>query len=47
MGGEFKSAQGNKDESKKLAKNEVESLLKKGILGLVNEEEENKKSNEF
>ncbi|KAL4510059.1 hypothetical protein ABPG72_010252 [Tetrahymena utriculariae] len=47
MGGEFKSVQGNKDESKKLGKNDVESLLKKGILGLVNEEEENKKSNEF
>lgn len=45
MGGEFKSAGAPKDDSKKLAKNEVESLLKKGILGLVNEEEENKISN--
>lgn len=47
MGGEFKSAGASKDDSKKLGKQDVENLLKKGILGLVNEEEENKKSNEF
>lgn len=41
MGGEFKQVLGVKDESKKLGKSEVENLLKKGILGLVNEEEEN------
>lgn len=46
-GGEFKQAQGVKDDSKKLAKNDIENLLKRGILGLLNEEEENKKSNEF
>lgn len=52
MGGEFKST-GNsvgtgsgtvKDDGKRLCKSEVESLLKRGILGLMNEEEENKKS---
>jgi len=52
MGGEFKSTgnsvgtgSGNvKDDGKRLGKTEVESLLKRGILGLMNEEEENKKS---
>lgn len=47
MGGEFKTVLGNKDDSKKLGKNDVENLLKKGILGLLNEDEENKKSCEF
>jgi len=52
MGGEFKSTgnsvgTGNgtvKDDGKRLCKAEVESLLKRGILGLMNEEEENKQS---
>jgi len=55
MGGEFKSTgnsvgtgSGNvKDDGKRLCKTEVESLLKRGILGLMNEEEENKKSSQF
>lgn len=47
MGGEFKQVAAGKDDSKKLGKADVENLLKKGILGLVNEEEENKRSNEF
>ena len=46
MGGEFKSV-GVQDQQKKIAKEDIEILLKKGIIGLLNEEEESKKSNDF
>lgn len=48
MGGEFKQvASIAKDDPKKLGKADIENLLRKGILGLVNEDEESKKSHEF
>ncbi len=55
MGGEFKETNEEKNtfnkgdicNQKKLNKEQLENLLKKGIIGLLNEEEEKKKSNEY
>ena len=50
MGGEFKSTNKedeNNDKSRKINKGEVETLLKKGILGLIVEENENEIENFF
>ncbi|EGR27208.1 myb domain protein [Ichthyophthirius multifiliis] len=47
MGGEFKRNNGENNNNKKMEKEQIETLLKKGIIGLLNEEEEIKKSNDF